>query len=69
MINLADNFKSYGIPVVYHLYKGTTHEFFGMSEVVPKAKDAEAWQLWNLEKPGKKWRMKEGELRKIINNE
>lgn len=26
----------------YKLYKGTTHEFFGMAAVVPDAKDAQA---------------------------
>lgn len=38
---LADKLESDGVPVVYQLYKGTTHEFFGMNQVVPEAKDAE----------------------------
>jgi len=37
----ADKLKKDGVAVNYRLYKGVTHEFFGMGAVVPKAKDAE----------------------------
>lgn len=39
---LADNLKAAGVKVNYKLYDGTTHEFFGMADVVPQAKDAQA---------------------------
>ncbi len=38
---LADNLQKAGVKVDYKLYKGTTHEFYGMGAVVPQAKDAE----------------------------
>jgi acetyl esterase/lipase len=47
---LADNFKSHGVPVNYQLYKGTTHEFFGMAEVVPEAKEAQDLATSELKK-------------------
>jgi acetyl esterase len=50
---LADNLQSDGVPVLYKLYKGTTHEFFGMSQVVPEAKDAEALAATELKKSWK----------------
>lgn len=37
---LADKLKLAGVQVNYKLYKGVTHEFFGMSAVVPEAKEA-----------------------------
>ena len=39
---LASNLKKAGVSTNYKLYKGTTHEFFGMAAVVPDAKDAQA---------------------------
>jgi len=39
---LSDNLKKAGVSTNYKLYKGTTHEFFGMADVVPEAKDAQA---------------------------
>lgn len=50
---LADKLESDGVSVLYHLYKGTTHEFFGMSQVVPEAKDAEALAASELKKSWK----------------
>jgi acetyl esterase len=37
---LADKLKEAGVEVDYKLYNGVTHEFFGMSALVPDAKDA-----------------------------
>ena len=37
---LADQLTKAGVPVVYQLYPGTTHEFFGTYAVVPLANDA-----------------------------
>ena len=39
---LADNLEKAGVATKYKLYKGTTHEFFGMAALVPEAKDAQA---------------------------
>jgi acetyl esterase len=39
---LSDNLKKAGVSTEYKLYKGTTHEFFGMAAVVSEAKDAQA---------------------------
>ena len=39
----AAKLKAAGVPVVYQLFTGTTHEFFGMGAVVAKAKAAEAF--------------------------
>ncbi len=39
---LSDNLKKAGITTNYKLYKGTTHEFFGMAAVVAEAKEAQA---------------------------
>ncbi|CAN5325201.1 N/A [soil metagenome] len=38
---LSDNLKKAGVTTTYKLYKGTTHEFFGMAAVVPEAKEAQ----------------------------
>lgn len=38
---LSDNLKKAGVATNYNLYKGTTHEFFGMAAVVSEAKDAQ----------------------------
>ena len=37
----ADKLKAAGVPVTYQVYKGVTHEFFGMGAVVDEAKQAE----------------------------
>lgn len=47
---LVDQLTKDGVPVVYHLYKGVTHEFFGMSQVVPEAKQAEELAASELRK-------------------
>ena len=39
---LADKLTAAGVKTNYHLYEGTTHEFFGMGAVVPEAQEAEA---------------------------
>ena len=38
---LADKYQQVGVPVVYQLYEGVTHEFFGTDAVVPKAGQAQ----------------------------
>ncbi len=45
---LADRLKNAGVSVDYQLYKGVTHEFFGMATVVADAKDAQAFAARNL---------------------
>lgn len=40
---LSDNLKKAGVDTDYKLYKGVTHEFFGMAAVVPDAKDAQQY--------------------------
>ncbi len=47
---LADNLKKAGVATIYKLYKGTTHEFFGMAAVVPEAKDAQAMAATELKR-------------------
>ncbi len=37
----ADKLKAAGVAVKYELYKGATHEFFGMGAVFDRARDAE----------------------------
>ena len=39
---LADKLTAAGISTTYKLYTGVTHEFFGMAQVVPEARDAQA---------------------------
>lgn len=51
---LSDNFKKAGVSTDYKLYKGTTHEFFGMGAVVPDAKNAEDYAASQLKKAFKK---------------
>ncbi len=38
----AKRLQAAGVPVVYQLYKGVTHEFFGMGAALPEAKQAVA---------------------------
>ena len=45
---LSEKLKAAGVTVDYKLYKGVTHEFFGMATVVPDAKDAQALAVRNL---------------------
>lgn len=44
----ADRLQFEGVEVSYQEYSGVTHEFFGLGEVVPKAKDAELFAVENL---------------------
>ncbi len=39
---LSDKLKQAGVSVSYKLYKGVTHEFFGMATLIPEAKEAQA---------------------------
>ena len=39
---LADQLEAAGVTVKYQLYPGVTHEFFGMSAVLPEAREAQA---------------------------
>jgi len=39
---LADKMRAAGVTVVRQLYTGVTHEFFGMAQVLPEARDAQA---------------------------
>ena len=39
---LRDKLQSVGVPVTYQLFKGVTHEFFGMYAIVPEAQQAQA---------------------------
>lgn len=47
---LSDNLKKAGVDTDYKLYKGVTHEFFGMAAVVPDAKDAQEYATDQLKK-------------------
>ncbi|MEO6039605.1 MAG: alpha/beta hydrolase [Saprospiraceae bacterium] len=47
---LADKLKAAGVPTTYQLYKGVTHEFFGMAILLPQAKDAQALAVRELKK-------------------
>jgi len=38
----ANNLRAAGVPVQCRLYRGVTHEFFGLGAVIPQARDAEA---------------------------
>ena len=51
---LADKLKEAGVTVDYKLYKGVTHEFFGMATVVPEAKEAQAYAADALKQAFKK---------------
>lgn len=42
-LRYANNLRAAGVPVQYRLYRGVTHEFFGMGAVVQQARDAEAF--------------------------
>ena len=47
---LSDNLKKAGVNTNYKLYKGVTHEFFGMAAVVPDAKDAQSFATVELKR-------------------
>ncbi|MBC7474668.1 MAG: alpha/beta hydrolase [Candidatus Sericytochromatia bacterium] len=46
----SDRLKKAGIAVNYKLYKGVTHEFFGMTAVLDKSKDAIKFAATDLKK-------------------
>jgi acetyl esterase len=45
---LADKLKADGVAVDHKLYNGVTHEFFGMSAVLPEAREAQALAVSKL---------------------
>ena len=45
---LADKFKAAGVPVMYQLYTGTTHEFFSLDAIVGKAGQAQDFAAQQL---------------------
>ena len=47
---LADNLKKAGVSTNYKLYKGVTHEFFGMAALITEAKDAQQYAAGDLKK-------------------
>ncbi|MDN3654088.1 alpha/beta hydrolase [Ferruginibacter paludis] len=47
---LKDNFKKAGVTTNYKMYRGVTHEFFGMAAVLPEAKDAQEFAAGELKK-------------------
>ncbi|WP_235559758.1 MULTISPECIES: alpha/beta hydrolase [unclassified Methylophilus] len=46
----AERLESDGIPVTYRHYTGVTHEFFGMADVVAKAREAQVFAIGELRK-------------------
>ena len=49
-MKLSDKLKEAGVPVVYKMYPGVTHEFFGMGAVVDEAAQAEELAADGLKK-------------------
>jgi len=47
---LADQLQAAGVKVTYKRYEGVTHEFFGMTTVLPEAKQAQALAADELKK-------------------
>ena len=47
---LSDNLKKAGVATTYKIFKGVTHEFFGMAAILPEAKDAQAMAVDELKK-------------------
>ena len=45
---LASKFKSAGVKVNHRLYKGVTHEFFGMAAIISEAREAQAFAASEL---------------------
>ena len=45
---LAERLKAAGVPVEHRLYRGATHEFFGMAAVVDKAREAQEFAVKRL---------------------
>ncbi len=46
---LTNALKAAGVPVEHHLYRGATHEFFGMAAVVGKSREAQAFSVERLQ--------------------
>ncbi|WP_221392599.1 alpha/beta hydrolase [Dyadobacter sp. NIV53] len=51
---LGEKLKAAGVKIESKLFSGVTHEFFGMSALVPEAKDAQAFATDELKKAFKK---------------
>ena len=51
---LSDNLKKAGVNTTYKLFKGVTHEFFGMAAIIPEAKEAQGYAADELKKAFKK---------------
>lgn len=47
---LAQNLEAAGVATTYQLYTGVTHEFFGMSAILPEAEQAQALVAKELKK-------------------
>ena len=48
--DFADRLQSDGVAVAYRHYLGVTHEFFGMADVVAKAREAQVFAIGELRK-------------------
>jgi len=48
--DFAERLKNDGVPVAYRHYMGVTHEFFGMADVVAKAREAQVFAIGELRK-------------------
>lgn len=46
----AERLQSDGVPVAYRHYDGVVHEFFGMADVVEKAREAQVFAIGELRK-------------------
>jgi acetyl esterase len=46
----AERLESDGVPVAYRHYTGVVHEFFGMADVVAKAREAQVFAIGELRK-------------------
>lgn len=49
-MQLRDKLTAAGVATSYQLYKGVTHEFFGMASVVPAARDAQDYAVREMKK-------------------
>lgn len=46
----AERLQRDGVPVAYRHFDGVTHEFFGMADVVAKAREAQVFAIGELRK-------------------
>ncbi|TXI38249.1 MAG: lipase, partial [Methylophilus methylotrophus] len=46
----AERLQRDGVPVTYRHFDGVTHEFFGMADVVAKAREAQVFAISELRK-------------------